>query len=73
MSGIDNMDLFSIYQAIDENQKVLQKFEIVRRQRDNLLQELKDRVHNIPVYDCPSMQTFEWKQVHGGVKLPLAP
>lgn len=62
MSESDNIDLFSIYQAIDENRKVLQKFEAVRRRRDNLLMELKDRIHNIPVYDCSSSQAFEWRQ-----------
>lgn len=62
MSESDNIDLFSIYQAIDENRKVLQKFEAVRRQRNNLLTELKDRIHNIPVYDCSISQAFEWKQ-----------
>lgn len=62
MSYIDDIDLFSIYQVIDENRRVLQKFEAVRRQRDNLLTELKDRIHNIPIYDCSSSQAFEWRQ-----------
>jgi hypothetical protein len=62
MSDIDNIDLFSIYQVIDENRRVLQKFEAVRRQRDILLTELKDRIRNIPVYDCSASQAFEWRQ-----------
>jgi hypothetical protein len=61
MSDIEDLELFSIYQAIDEQRRILRKLEALHRRRDNLLQELKEQVQKIPIYTSEVPQAFEWR------------
>jgi hypothetical protein len=61
MSDIEDLELFSIYQAIEEQRRILRKLDAVHRRRDKLLQELREQVRKIPIYTSEVPQAFEWK------------